>query len=199
MTRSALVLRGIVIAVACLIGMVAASFAGGAPAPPAAGGLRGALLPPGVRAPSLAGLRDERSRPVTLPRGRVAVVLFATAVCEDTCALTLQTVRGALDELGRDVPAVAVAVDPAHDTLAAARHFLTDQRVAGRIRFALGPRARLAPVWRGFGVQPQTKAEHHQARIVLVDRRGIQRVGSFAGATTPEELAHDLRVLTRER
>jgi hypothetical protein len=36
------------------------------------------------------------------------------------------------------------------------------------------------------------------ARIVLIDKRGRQRVGFPASQTTPERLAHDIRVLERE-
>jgi protein SCO1/2 len=65
----------------------------------------------------------------------------------------------------------------------------------GRMRFVLGTRAELAPVWRGFAVRPQTARTEHQARIVLVDGRGRQRIGFPVDQATPERLAHDVRLL----
>ena len=62
----------------------------------------------------------------------------------------------------------------------------------------LGSRAQLRPVWDGFGVRPQSVREEHNARITLVDARGIQRVGYPGSEATPERLAHDLRLLERE-
>ena len=35
-------------------------------------------------------------------------------------------------------------------------------------------------------------------RIVLIDRRGMQRIGFPASQTTPERLAHDIRALEAE-
>jgi hypothetical protein len=35
------------------------------------------------------------------------------------------------------------------------------------------------------------------ARIVLIDRNGLQRIGFPASQTTPERLAHDIRLLER--
>lgn len=199
MTRLGLVIRGAVIALGCAAGVLAAAIAG-VLAPVAtstrlpATRFAGSPLPPGLQAPAVT-LHDERGRPLRLGGdGRPALIAFATAACEDTCALTLQTMRIALDDVGGDDGAVAVAVDPQRDTAARARRFLLRQRVAGRIRFALGTRAQLTRVWRAFGVQPQTAAMHHQARIVLLDGRGRQRVGYFTQDTTPEQIAHDLRL-----
>ena len=39
-------------------------------------------------------------------------------------------------------------------------------------RFLLGSRSELAPVWKGYGVQPQTDDLEHSAAVVLVDARG---------------------------
>ena len=65
----------------------------------------------------------------------------------------------------------------------------------GRMRFVLGTRAELEPVWRGYGIRPQSANEEHQARIVLVDGRGFQRIGFPIDQATPERIAHDIRML----
>ena len=112
--------------------------------------------------------------------------------CRETAA---QQIKGALDELGRDVPALAIAVEPPRDTADSARAFLSEQRMLGRMSFVLGERSELAPIWRGYAIRPQSMRSEHQARIVLVDGRGFQRVGFPIDQATPERIAHDLRML----
>jgi protein SCO1 len=159
----------------------------------------GATMPQGLFAPDFE-LRNQEGERVSMRalRGRPVVVTFLYTHCEDTCPIQAQTVRGALDDLGHDVPALAIAVDPRGDTERSARKFLAEQRVSGRLDFVLGTRAQLRPVWRGFGVRPQRVTEEHNARITLVDARGIQRVGYPGSEATPERLAHDLELLERE-
>jgi protein SCO1/2 len=107
----------------------------------------------------------------------------------------VQSIRGALDRLGRDVPALLVSVDPRNDTPARARRFLLEQHVTGRMRFVLGSERELAPVWRGYGIAPQRGALDHSAYVVVVDRAGLQRIGFPHSQLTPEDLEHDLRRL----
>jgi protein SCO1 len=159
----------------------------------------GAVMPEGLRAPDFE-LRNQDGEPVSMRalRGRPVVVTFLYTTCEDTCPIQAQTVRGALDELGHDVPALAIAVDPPRDTPARAQAFLAEQRATGRIDFVLGSRAELRPLWSGFAIQPQSVTQEHQARFTLVDARGFQRVGYPGSEATPERLAHDLALLERE-
>jgi protein SCO1 len=159
----------------------------------------GAVMPEGLKAPDFT-LRDQDGERVSMRdlRGRPVIVTFLYTSCEDSCPLQAQTVRGALDQLGHDVPALAIAVDPPRDTPARARAFLLDQRATGRLDFVLGTRAELRPLWRGFGIQPQSVTQEHQARFTLVDARGYQRVGFPGAEATPERLAHDIRLLENE-
>ena len=131
-------------------------------------------------------------------RGQPVVVTFLYTTCEDSCPIQAQTIRGALDELGHDVPALAIAVDPPRDTPERAQAFLAKQRATGRIDFVLGSLAELRPVWNGFYIQPQSVTQEHQARFTLVDSQGYQRIGYPGAEATPERLAHDLRLLERE-
>jgi protein SCO1/2 len=145
-------------------------------------------------------LRDQDGRSVSLRqfRGQVVVLTFMYTTCRDTCPLTATQIRGALDDLGHDVPAIAIAVDPPRDTPARARAFLAKQQALGRLRFVLGSRAQLRPLWKGYAIQPQSVTQEHQARFVLVDKRGNQRIGFPGQEATPERLAHDLRLLERQ-
>ena len=160
---------------------------------------RGGTLPPRVHAPQFA-LTDQDGKRVTMGQylGKPVVVTYTYTHCKETCPLQAQMIRGALDDLGHDVPALAVSVDPFGDTPASAREFLAKQKMTGRMRYVLGTRRQLQPVWRGFAVQPQLRDSEHQALITLVDRKGLQRVAVAINQTSPEDLAHDIRVLEKQ-
>lgn len=170
-------------------------------------GFAGAVSPPGARAVDFR-LRDQDGRLATLAagRGKVTVLTFLYTTCEDTCPVAASQILGALDQLGLQaaaVPAIAVSVDPANDTPARARAFLLARRLTGRMRFALGSEPELRPVWADYGVRPQgldpTAGDfEHSARVVLIDKRGFQRVAFPLDQLTPPALAHDLRVLLAE-
>ena len=159
----------------------------------------GAVLPGGVRAPDFA-LRDQDGRPVRMSsfRGRPVIVTFLYAKCTGSCPAQAQQIKGAMDDLGHDLPAIAISVDPANDTAREARHFLAVQGMSTRMRFLLGTKRELAPVWKGFHIAPQRPGHEHQSWLTLVDRRGMQRVGYPGAEVTPERLAHDLRLLEKQ-
>ncbi|WP_107568953.1 SCO family protein [Paraconexibacter algicola] len=156
----------------------------------------GAMLPAGIRAPDFR-LRDEDGAPVTMAglRGEVVLATFVYSTCDESCGPQLQLIRRALDELGRDIPTLAISADPRTDTAARARRFLLEQRMLGRTRFLLGDADAMSPVYKGFFVQPQTAETEHHARLVLIDRRGFQRVGYTLANTSSAGIAADIRRL----
>ncbi|HXE45526.1 MAG TPA: SCO family protein [Conexibacter sp.] len=160
-------------------------------------GLHGALPPPQARAIDFR-LRDQNGRVATMDqyRGRFVIVTFMYSTCRDTCPLTAQQIRGALDQLGHDVPVLAISVDPAGDTPANVRRFLAEQQMARRMRYLTGTHAQLAPVWRAYGIQPETAESEHTASTVIDDGAGRQRVGYLTDQLTPEALAADLQTLS---
>jgi protein SCO1/2 len=151
-------------------------------------GFAGSRLPKGVRAPAF-DLTDERGESIAMRdfRGEPVIVTFLYTHCDNTCPPAAQQVKGALNELGHDVPALAIAVDP--------QAFLSEQRRLGRMSFVLGERSELAPIWRGYAIRPQSAGGEHQARIVIVDGDGFQRIGFPIEEATPERIAHDVRLL----
>jgi protein SCO1/2 len=159
-------------------------------------GFSGAVRPEGARVPAF-HLRDQDGEPVTAAstKGRTAVYVFLYSTCEDTCPLQVQQIRGAMDDLGRDVPVVGVSVDPANDTARRARTFMLEQHLTGRMRFALGTADELRPVWQAFGVRPQRDGKEHSASVVVVDADGRQRLGYRPSYLTVDGLAADLRRL----
>lgn len=151
-------------------------------------------------------LRDQQGRPFTLSeetRGRVVAMTFIHSKCTSTCPVTLQTIRGALDELGparKDVDVLAVTVDPEADTPRSVRKFLAGQHVDGFVRYLTGPRAQMTKIWKTYGIAPQGKGqEDHTAFVLLRDREGILRIGFPSHQMTPEDLENDLRLLVAEK
>jgi protein SCO1 len=159
----------------------------------------GAVMPDDLRAPDFT-LTNQDGERISMRdfRGRPVIVTFLYTHCEDTCPVQAQTIRGALDDLGEDVPAIAIAVDPPRDTPESARAFLSEQRALGRIDFVLGTRAELKPLWDDYYIRPQSVTEEHNARFTLVDERGFQRVGYPGFEATSERIAHDIRLLQAE-
>jgi protein SCO1/2 len=158
----------------------------------------GAMRPPGSGLPPFR-LTDQDGRTVTeeAVRGRPAIVAFLYSTCRDTCPSEVQTIRGAMDDLGHDLPVYGISVDPANDTPRSAQAFLLEQKMKGRMEFLVGGRPQLERLWRAFGIQPQTKGREHSAYVVLVDPQGRQRVGFPFAQLTQAGLAHDLAQLTR--
>ena len=166
-----------------------------APASP----FKGALRP--KTPPADFALRDQNGDIVQLSalRGKVVVLSPMYSTCRETCPLTAQQIRGALDDLSggerAGVRAFALSVDPANDTPDSARRFLVERRVSGYLDYLLGSRVELQPVWREYGFAPQTPEQEHNSYVVVLDKHGRQRVGFPIDYLTPEDLAHDIRVL----
>ena len=192
-TRVALALTTLVVCAAAGVFGVWLAQAGGEPAPT---GWQGALRPPDARLPDFT-LSNQDGEPVTAAslRGRPLVVAFVYSTCKDTCPAQVQSIRGALDDLGHDVRVIGVSVDPANDTPRLARTFLLEQSMTGRMDFLLGSRAQLEPIWKAFGIAPQTKGRDHSSYTILVDAAGRQRIGFPESELTPRRLAADLSKL----
>ena len=160
---------------------------------------RGGSMPAGVHAPEFT-LTDQNGKRVSMAeyRGKPVVVTYLYTHCKETCPIQAQMIRGALDDLGHDIPALAISVDPFRDTQASAKAFNRKAKMTGRLRWVLGTRRELQPLYRGFAIQPQLRDSEHQAYITLVDRKGLQRVAVPINQTSPEDLAYDIRVLEKQ-
>jgi protein SCO1 len=192
-TRLALALTTLVICAAAGVFGVWLATADDEPAPT---GWQGALRPPGTQMPDFALTNQDGERVTAASlRGAPVVFAFVYSTCKDTCPAQVQSIRGALDDLGRDVRVVGVSVDPANDTPARARTFLLEQSMTGRMDFLLGSRAQLEPVWTAFGIAPQSKGREHSSHTVIVDADGRQRIGFPASQLTSRGLAADLAAL----
>ncbi len=163
----------------------------------------GPTLPQGLRAAGFT-LRDQSGRRVTLERfrGHVVVLTFIHSLCHDTCPFMVEQIKGALNLLpgqGRGVPVLGVSVAPREDTAASRRAFLRRHGMEARVAFLGGSLAQMRPVWHAYAMQPVRGRIDHSTFVLLIDRRGYERVGFPADQLTPEGLSHDIRVLEGQR
>ena len=162
----------------------------------------GPTMPPHVVAKNFT-LIDQNGHRVSLSsyRGRVVILTFIHSLCKDDCPLMVEQIKGGLNDMpssGEGIPAIGVSVAPKEDTVANRRSFLRQHRMNSRIAFVNGPTATMRKVWRNYAIAAGTGPQGHSAVVILVDKRGVERVGFGAANLTPEELAHDLRVLEAE-
>jgi cytochrome oxidase Cu insertion factor (SCO1/SenC/PrrC family) len=163
---------------------------------------QGIVMPAGLRAYDFR-LRDVNGRRVALAadRGHVVVLTFIHSLCHDTCPFMVEQIKGALNLLphnGAGVAAIGVSADPAEDTVAHRRAFLARHEMTGRMAFLNGPMRTMRVVWQHYHVLPVTPKVDHSTFVILIDKRGYERIGDAPDALTPESLAHDIRVLQRE-
>ncbi len=162
----------------------------------------GPTMPPGLRAANFS-LTDENGHQVTLSRyrGQVVVLTFIHSLCHDTCPFMVEQIKGALNDLppGTNVPAVGVSVDPSEDTVANRRTFLAKHEMTGRLAFVSGPMRVMRRIWHAYAIEPVTPKIDHSTFVLLIDKRGFERIGYAADQLTPEDLSHDILVLEHER
>ena len=99
--------------------------------------------------------QDGRVASIRAARGHVLAVTFLYSTCHDLCPAEANVIGAAAKRAGGDVLVYAVSVDPAGDTPKRARAFLARRQLDPRtVRFLIGTRAELAPVWRAYGIAP---------------------------------------------
>jgi protein SCO1 len=189
------------LAIALVLVIVLGRTHGGNAGSPAgqAGAFDGAAFPGGVRAHDFT-LTDQQGRKLSLSsyRGQVVVLAFLSPDCR-TCVLIAQQVRGALDELGSTAGVRAIFVSTQTGALRArAGRLLAETSLTGRVEYLTGTAKELRPVWRAYAIAPASAgkaAAEAGVTVLLIDRKGIERVGFGLEQITPEGLAHDIRLL----
>jgi len=165
----------------------------------AASAFAGAALPANIIAPPFT-LSDQEGRRVSLSqyRGHVLVLTFLYSTCGAPCVLIAQQIRGALDELRARVPVLIVSADPAADSPARVRRFLSEAALSGRAQYLSGPPALLRQVWAAYHVKPASAGSRvfdEYASVLLIDPSGRERVVFESEQLTPESLSHDIQKL----
>jgi protein SCO1/2 len=207
MLASAKLQRGLMVVLVALLAaigviLLSSRSPGGGSTATAQSEFDGPPLPANLRAANFS-LVDQHGRRVTLSRdrGKVVVLTFIHSLCHDTCPFMVEQIKGALNDLphaGRGVPTIGVSADPSEDTPANRNRFLTKHEMDARMAFLNGPMPAMRRIWHAYAIQPVTPKIDHSTFVMLIDKRGYERVGFPADQLTPEGLAHDIRVLERE-
>ncbi len=161
-----------------------------------ASGFDGAALPAGIQAPDFT-LTDQYGSSISINhlRGQVTVLTFLHSRCGGACVVIADQIRGALDELRKPVQVLIVSANPRTDTPASVGRFLAEVSLTGRAHYLTGPPAQLRELWRAYRVTPASAGRAAFARhasVLLIDRRGDERVLYQLEQLTPESLAHDI-------
>ena len=174
-----------------------------------------ARFEPPLEAPPDFRLRDQAgrwARPADA-RGEVLVLTFLFSTCRNLCPAQAGVIRDAVVKAGGGAQVYGVSVDPAGDTPRRARAFLARNGLAGApVRFLLGSRRELAPVWRAYGIVPigatpeeaaGAAAAYDRLRrgrtIPLPDRRYVEAQPPPPAAREPYPAGDDLRYRGRMR
>jgi cytochrome oxidase Cu insertion factor (SCO1/SenC/PrrC family) len=99
---------------------------------------------------------------------------------------------------------VAVSVDPKGDTPKRVKAFLRERKLTGTVRWLVGTRAELRPVWNTYNIVtkslPETPAIiEHASLIYGIDARGRLRLGYPATPLKAAWIAHDAPMLVRAK
>ncbi|MDQ2982512.1 MAG: SCO family protein [Actinomycetota bacterium] len=181
------------------------SAASGALGPPP-GPYRGSEPPGPIEVPAFA-LRSYRGPLVRMRalRGRVVLVTFIDTHCTTKCPIIAGSLGDGVRLLSRrersHVSALALSVDPRHDTPASIRTFLRQRRALGELDFLKGPLSQMRPLWRAFHIVAAAQtgsADIHSADVRVFDPSGIWVSTLHVGVDlTAKNLAHDVRVALR--
>jgi len=150
-------------------------------------------------------LTDQFGKPISLSqfRGEPVVLTFMYTSCPDVCPLTAEKLHQVQLQLGKDsahIAMMAVSVDPARDTQAAALNFSQAHKLATNWHFLTGTHDELSPIWSDYAVDGgqmiNNKITHTDA-LYLIDKQGRERI-FFADDFTNDQLTHDLKLLLAE-
>jgi protein SCO1/2 len=162
---------------------------------------RGSPPPEGIAMPAFEVDTGEGS-PVSSSslRGKAVAITFLDTECTEACPIVAKQVGDGLrlldDERDR-VVALAFSVDPANDTPARIRSFLTRFQAQDELRYVDASVEELRPVWEGFDVLASADtgdSNMHSAPVRIYDTEGQWRSTLHPGVDlTPANLAHDLQ------
>jgi cytochrome oxidase Cu insertion factor (SCO1/SenC/PrrC family) len=158
---------------------------------------------PNVRAANFT-LTSQNGKRVTLShdRGHVVVLTWIHSLCKDDCPFMVEQIKGALNLLpdrGRGVDVIGVSVDPRQDTVHNRRWFLADHEMTGRMQYVSGPLKVMRRVWKDYAIQPVSPKADHSAFVFVISKSGYEKIGFPSVQLTSGALAHDIRVLERQK
>ncbi|HET6547037.1 MAG TPA: SCO family protein [Solirubrobacter sp.] len=126
--------------------------------------------------------QDGHAESIRAARGNVLVLTFLYSTCRDLCPAQASLIAQAVGRAGgRGILVYGVSVDPVGDTPERAREFLRSHGLpTSVVKFLVGSRAQLAPVWRAYGIAPiNATPEEAEAAAEATDR--LQRAAARSG------------------
>ncbi len=130
--------------------------------------------------------------------GKLTLLYFGYLNCPLECPLTMAHLKQALDLLGsnaRDIRVVMVSTDPQRDTPQAMNDFLG--RFDPSFLGISGNPDDLMKIYRDYKVVVLEGGETHSSFTYVIDRHGKLRL-TFVPDSTPEDIAHDLKIILAE-
>ncbi len=153
-------------------------------------------------------LVDQQGRPVDqrVLLGKWSAVFFGYTYCPDTCPATLQALAAAqsrLGGLGRNFQVVFISVDPARDTPAQMKLYLSSQGFPKGALGLTGAAPQIAGVAAAYhvfyakqGEDKQNYLVQHSAAIYLMDPKG-QFSRPLDESQTPNAMADEIKAAMR--
>ena len=166
----------------------------------------GATANPPKPAPPLQ-LEDSTGKKFDLAdfRGKAVLVTFLYVNCPDVCPLMAANLHTAVKQLGpkaNDLQIVAVSTDPERDTPKAVNKFLKKHQGAGGMRYLVGKKAQLEPIWKAWGVisrpdPTDPKKVEHSAPIYGISASG-KITTLYASNFKPPQVINDVPILAKQ-
>jgi protein SCO1/2 len=144
--------------------------------------------------------QDGRPRDQSMLKGKWSAVFFGYTYCPDVCPTTLQTLAEAQDRLGpkaKSFQVVFVSVDPARDTPAQLKTYLSSPAFPKGAVGLTGTDAQVAAAAKGYHVFYQKQGSgqgyevQHSSAVYLMDPKG-HFSGIVAFGLPPEEMARQI-------
>ena len=135
-------------------------------------------------------------------RGKVVLLTFLDAQCDETCPILAGQIAQGVDRLGpeerREVVAVAISTDPSEDTPSGVRAFLGKQQALGKLLYLTGTEVEMTALWKRFQILSSRESGEdtlHSAPLRVYDRDLVWVTTLHVGVDLdPENLVHDVRV-----
>lgn len=157
-------------------------------------------IDPPLAAPEIS-LTDQNGNAfqVSAQRGKVLLLFFGFSHCQNECPTTMANIKAALAIVGdpaKDVTVAMVSTDSANDTAQSMKDFMGEFNPA--FLGILGTPDQLAKTWKDYGVTVLDGGETHSSFTYVIDRKGNQRL-TFSPDSTPDDIAHDVKILLAEK
>lgn len=136
-------------------------------------------------------------------KGKVVVGFFGFTQCPDICPTAMTQLAQAVDLLGPDASktqVLMITVDPARDTQDVLKDYVQifhddfDGLTGSEAQLAKTAKSFKAFYARASGAKPGQYTMDHSSSFYIIDPQGEAR-SLLRGDATPEELAHDIRLV----